>query len=253
MLSALAGATTLLFIFAGFCVGLRLLWMGRQTKGVAELSLGAGLFLIVGVGLPMQMAGRAIADAGGDLLVARWVVSFSTIAMNLGWAAVWLFTWRVFRPESKPTRAIVFLAFGALGVLCGLAIVAGVTGRGVEAHEALGRTLATVALAQALYVWTSIESFTWWRRVRKRVAVGLADPVVANRFLLWGIVGGLSFLSLLSPLVFTAAGMDYQESDAGRLLTAVSGLGTSVALWLAFMPPEAYLQRLRRADAATAG
>ncbi len=255
MLDALAGATTLLFIIAGFCVGLRLLWMGRASKGVAELSLGAGLFLIVGLGLPMQLLGIAVGEGqlGSDPALALWLLPISTVLMNMGWAAIFVFTWRVFRPDSMTTRAIVFVAFGVLLLLCGMAISASVKGVGVRAEEAIGRTLATVLLAQALYLWTTVESLTWWRRMGRRVALGLADPVVANRFLLWGLVGALSFVSLLAPLVFTSAGMDYNESAGGRLLTAVSGLGCAVCLWLAFMPPEAYLRRLRAGALAQTG
>ena len=55
--------------------------------------------------------------------------------------------------------------------------------------HALDVVLLVDLLAQALYLWTSVESLTWWRRMHRRVALGLADPVVANRFFLWGVLG----------------------------------------------------------------
>lgn len=246
MLATLAGGTTLLFMVAGFCVGLRLIWMGRRTRGLPEITLGVGLFLIVGVGLPMQITALAMAArAGGPTTWADALTSASVIAMNAGWAGVWIFTWRVFRPDSKLARAGVHLAFAALFALSAAAVHAGFEGMVGRSAASQGRTLATVLLAEVLYVWTMIEAFGYWRRMKKRVALGLADPVVANRFLLWGLLGLFSFVSLIAPLGFTLAGMNYQDSDAGRLVTAISGLGCAVALWLAFMPPRAYVDRVR--------
>jgi hypothetical protein len=42
-----------------------------------------------------------------------------------------------------------------------------------------GRTAAALGIA--------FESFRYWRMLRRRLRLGLADPVVTNRFLLWGI------------------------------------------------------------------
>src|SRR5262249_16178730 len=35
-------------------------------------------------------------------------------------------------------------------------------------------------------VWMSVESFRYGAMLRRRLRLGLADPLVANRFLLWG-------------------------------------------------------------------
>ena len=39
-------------------------------------------------------------------------------------------------------------------------------------------------------LWGSLEALSYWRRMQKRTAIGLADPAVTNRFLLWGIGAG---------------------------------------------------------------
>lgn len=247
MLDLLAASTTLLFVLAGFCVGLRLLWMARSTGGLPETSLGLGLFLIVGLGLPLQLAGLAIEAGGGSGGAPHGLAAASAVLMNAGWAAVWVFTWKVFRPGSALARTGVYASFAVLLVLSGLAVGAAASGDGASIGHHPARTLATVLLAQVLYVWTAAESLAYWRRMRKRVALGLADPVVANRFLLWAWVALLSFASLLAPLVLTLMGASYQTSAVGRLVTAVSGIGCAVALSLAFLPPDAYLRRLRAA------
>ncbi|MBW2692671.1 MAG: hypothetical protein JRE57_08555 [Deltaproteobacteria bacterium] len=37
--------------------------------------------------------------------------------------------------------------------------------------------------------WVGVEGFIEYPKARKRVQMGLCDPLVCNRFLLWGITG----------------------------------------------------------------
>jgi hypothetical protein len=104
---------------------------------------------------------------------------------------------------------------------------------------------ATLLVALASYVWTAFESLRYWSLLRRRLALGLADPVVTNRFLLWGLVGVFSFLSVVGPTLAALAGVDSGESAFMRLTTALAGLVCSAALLLAFTPPEAYTRWLR--------
>ncbi len=81
----------------------------------------------------------------------------------------------------------------------------------------------------------------------KRVAVGLADPIVANRFLLFALVMGFSFVSAGVPTIASMLGVDAVRSPPVLIASAVTGVLCSGSLWLAFLPPMFYVQRLRTA------
>jgi len=252
MLNAMLIVATTLFVASGFVVGLRILWLARETRGLPELCFGAGLFLIVGVGMPVQLIARVgVLDDPTDTL-SRFLMALSGVLMNAGWAAIWIFTWRVFRPTSMAARAAVVVALLTLSALAVVNLVGVFQAGEAGGVDVLTRTLITVFLAQFLYVWTGVESFRYWQLMNRRVSLGLADPVVANRFMLWAIVSGFSFLSLLAPLGFALAGLDYQQSVEGRIFTAIAGTSCAASLWLAFNPPARYVDWVRRTSAVAA-
>jgi hypothetical protein len=244
--ASLALVATLLFIAASFAIGLRLLVMASRTRGLPEFTLGLALFLIVGLGYPITLAGRALLLDGSAELTARALLPLGGVMMNVGWAAVWVFTWRVFRPEATWARA---LASGAIAALLLFAGVSAARALVVEDSRLLVRphtaSTGTLLVALASYVWTAAESLRYRALLRRREALGLADPVVTNRFLLWGVVGIFSFLSLVGPTVAAIAGVDTTENALVRLTTAVAGMACSTALLLAFTPPRAYVRWLR--------
>ena len=60
----------------------------------------------------------------------------------------------------------------------------------------LGRTMAIFGVA--------FESFRYWRMLRRRLRLGLADPVVTNRFLLWAVWAACSTLNFVADLASRA-------------------------------------------------
>jgi hypothetical protein len=246
VLATLALAATLLFIGVAFVVGLRLLAMAGRSRGLPELTLGLALFLIVGVGYPVTLAARVVLLDDSPGLAGRLLLPLGSTLMNVGWAAIWVFTWRVFRPEATWARV---LASGAIAALLLLAGVSGSRAIAVEDASVLVRPhvsgTLTLLLALASYVWTAAESLRYWALLRRRLALGLADPVVTNRFLLWGLVAVFSFLSLVGPTLGAIAGIDTTENPLMRLTTAVAGLVCSAALALAFLPPASYVRWVR--------
>jgi hypothetical protein len=248
MIPALSFVFTLAFIAVGFAVGLRLLALWRRTRGLAEFTLGLGLFMIVGLGYPIVLAGYVLAESSFGP-GARALMIVSSALMNVGWMGVWVFTWRVFRPDSMLAR----LAAGA--AIAGLALVLVLRARDTllapdlaSLHVVGIGTLGTPLLALGSYVWTAVEAFRYSALLRKRAAVGLGDPVVANRFTLWGCVGVFSMLSLMPSIVRQLQGFAGLEPMA-QLLSALAGLGCAISLYLAFLPPQAYVAWLKRGSA----
>ncbi|MCP5056291.1 MAG: hypothetical protein GY937_06135 [bacterium] len=85
--------------------------------------------------------------------------------------------------------------------------------------------------------------------MRKRVALGLAEPLVANRFLLWAIASLCTVASVWT--VNAPVFLGYEPGSAGEisarsismLVTSAFGIATICAYWLTFFPPAWYRAR----------
>lgn len=89
------------------------------------------------------------------------------------------------------------------------------------------------------YAWATAESLLYRAQLVRRARLGLGDPVVANRLLLWATTeAGAALISVLYATL-RLVGLD----DDGHGVTSIASLlvllcaGSS---WLAFFPPAAY-------------
>ena len=242
----LAAVSTALFMLISATVGLRLLWLARRTRALPEFALGFGLFIIVAVGYPLSLWARTHLDSHPDL--ARTLVAVSVVPMSLGFSAVWIFTWRVFRPASPLASALTLAALATMVGIAGGAIHHALTMPDIRALDYGDlRFVGTALMAMAAYIWAACESFRYYGAMKKRVALDLADPIVTNRFLLFGLVMCFSFVSTGIPACSSLLGVDTVRSPAVLASAAFTGVGCSASLWLAFVPPRAYLRSLRAA------
>jgi hypothetical protein len=171
--------------------------------------------------------------------------------LGFGWSWLWVFTWATFRPDAALARAVSLAAIAASAFFSGWRIVR------IAGEEAASLRLPSLdglgpqVLALAVYLWTSVESFRYWAMLKKRVRLGLADPTVANGFLLWGLMGVFSFASLVVPIA-SAFHRSPEMLSLSRLAVGITGTVCSTVLYLAFLPPKAYLDWVRRAPAPAA-
>ncbi len=95
-----------------------------------------------------------------------------------------------------------------------------------------------------IFTWSGLEALACYRGMRKRLELGLADAVVADRVRLWAIAiltaAGISLASLTLELMGIQAG----ASTNGALIVGPFGLVAAGSLWLACLPPRAYLRRV---------
>jgi hypothetical protein len=95
--------------------------------------------------------------------------------------------------------------------------------------------------------WLCWEALLSRQGAQKRVGLGLCEPVVANRYLLLALFGGLQFLACLADLSFAA---DISTSQTASLVSNVLLGGSEIAsvavLWLAFFPPRFYSNWITR-------
>lgn len=215
----------------GWVVSIRLLRLAGRTHELPELVLGASMLLAIGLGYPLLVASAATAS-----VVLRFA---GALSVDMGFLLVATFTWRVFR--TADTWAAACVAALALGLLVQLGLV-------VSHQEAAG--VVQMMLACAVYGWTALEASIHARMHQRRIALGIGDPVVANRLWLWCLMGATSVFAALLNAFTILFGIMPLENPAVLIVTTTSGLVQATTLLLALAPPAAYLGWLARQRAA---
>lgn len=245
-LAALGGGA---FVVVSLVVGGRLLLLARRTRQFPELAMGGALFLMGGIGYPAIAIARGA--EGLDPGVRSAIAGLSLVCQAIGIAGLGTFTARVFRAD----QPIATWAAWALGLLALGTVVAAGVGSGFQgAVENTGAAMrGNEALAGIVLGWCTFESFLYHSKLKRRVKLGLASAVVANRIRLWGI--GSAFAMLLNWISQLAAwnGIDVATSALGAGLIGVLGPIAAGSVWLAFFPPASYVRRIERAAEATNG
>jgi hypothetical protein len=93
----------------------------------------------------------------------------------------------------------------------------------------------------APFIWLAVESLCAYSRSRRRVRIGLGDPLVSNRFLLIGIYGALASSTYA---VFLWMYIEFERHEVwsdplGAILGTVEVISL-VALWISFAAPAFY-------------
>jgi hypothetical protein len=118
---------------------------------------------------------------------------------------------------------------------------------------------------QAGLVWMAVEAFRYRGLLKRRLRLGLADPLVANRFLLWGVWASIvALMGASDPLArvwyFAITGSaTVWQPEVGRgivvvvmALTSALGLAAAASLFLTFFPTAAYRRWVASRDPAAA-
>jgi hypothetical protein len=224
----------------------RLIILARRTRAVPELVLGMALLLQVALGYPLSV----VAQLAGSYAI--FVTLAAGVFTNAGMGLIFVFTAKVFHDASRWAWALV----GAAGALLAVQVSGHVLSQATAATQAekleglLLWGAGSLALCGFAWGWTAFEALRFHAQLRKRAALGLADPVVANRMLLWGLMGVIAVFA-----VVVDTGLLYGGGTVGRevllpLVTALCGLAVSVCMILAFWPPAAYLAFLRGGSTA---
>ena len=243
-------------IFAGLSVGVLMLAAGvvagktlllwRRTRGTPELLLGLYITCATLLGYPLAIAMTLVpASEGWPVHVAAQVV------LSLGFTFLLLFTRRVFRPDAAWAAGLVGLAL--LGIVAAtLTYVIEVTGANPRPPGELVEMVAANCFPAAVaYFWTTFESLGYHRRMKLRMRLGLAEPVVVDRFLLWGIMTLAAGFALVVNIGALFAGSFMSAPVV--LVSSAMGMVHAVCLFLAFHPPDWYESWVVRRAAAEVG
>jgi hypothetical protein len=232
----------------GLIVGLRLLRLACRTGEWPERLIGGAFLAGSMFGYPTLVAAdrlRAVApDPALILFFAGWT--------GLVVAAVCLlaFWQRVYHPDWLAARRTFLVGSAFLVVsLFGLVLTHS-AGAQASASPWYLPGLVAQGTAYALNGWASAR---YWQMLRRRLSLGLVDPIVVNRILLWSTAAwAITLQYLYSTMVAVMTG---ESSVTGFGVALVSSLGLIAAgtILLAFFPPRFYLLWLERSPEQATG
>jgi hypothetical protein len=247
---------TVAFVLASALVSLRLIGLAARTRQRPELLLGLGILgtAVLGYGVLIAAAilrGGVATTANNDF--ERGLHALGGILHDTGVTMVLLFVRSVFRPHERWARALTAVALLALwGGHLGWELTNGYR----STLPGNGFWWLRYAVIWTYPLWTMVESYRYYALLRRRSALGLADPLVTNRFLLWGSA------ALGTALATWTASLPYLLIDRPETLvawgpliqvaTASFGVVTVTLYGLTFFAPAWYRRWIAQAGAQRA-
>jgi hypothetical protein len=244
ILAAIGGGA---FVLASLVVSLRLLALARRTRELPEFLIGLGLLLMGGIGYPLSTLARLSSD---DLGLQAALFACHGLLSLTGQSAVALFNWRVFRRDESWGRAF---ALGYIALMSTLVVWQTLSpGWRAFARAEQGPWTLLPALSLVVLGWAGAESLGYYAKLKKRLALGLAEAVTTDRLRLWAIAMLAAFTTSLLVQLLRLMGVKMTGEVTG-LIVGPLGVVSASAMWLAFLPPKRYVDRvLARAAAARA-
>lgn len=233
------------FFVSSLAIGVRLVWLARRNRGLPELLIGLGILGIGPAGFALMVAAMGFQHRPG---VAFVCLAAAQLAIAVGAMSAYVFNWTVFRRDAAWARAVI--------VVAALLFAASFFGRFAAGSYSLPMRLDFWTQVGSFnmivcLLWGSLESLRYYGIMRRRVRLGLADPLLTNRFLLWGLgIGSAGVGSLIANVVMIARGTAMVELDGLTLSNSLFGLASAVLMWIAFLPPAAYRRWIAERAAA---
>jgi hypothetical protein len=243
-----AGISYALSFVIATWVGLHLLRMATRTRKAPELGIGLTVFTL-GFGTAGMLGGELVA-AGGRIILGQLLAIGGLLLVATGTIGLYLAMRQVYRPGSAWATAGVALG----SILMIGAFVARLVEGGVPTPWDPTPANACFLLGRfAVYAWAAIESYHYFALLRRRLAIGIADPVVMLQILFWAIAATGIALSVSTITVGTfALGVRPATWPAGVGVVAFLSITSASAIWCAFMPPSWFPRLAERFDANAA-
>lgn len=235
---------TAAFVLMSAVVGVRLLMLWRRSRQAPELFLGLGILGTAVFGYGLLIASVVLHSAHPSTRSTSLEIALSGFGKTLhdaGVMMILLFVLRVFRPHERWARVL----FGLVGLALWGGCIGVIASGGLADVNLRGFFFwLEYAVIWTYPAWTAVESLAYYGRMRRRARLELADPLVTNRFLLWGVGALFTILAVWasSAPIFLAGSPERLAAWTPTLyvLTAGFGLVTIACYGLTFFPPEAY-------------
>lgn len=212
-------------------LGIHMLRAAHRHRVLPEAWIGL-FFLASAVGSETGLRGIVASDPTLALTLLYIGIPILTVAT----IAAYAFTYTVFRRGERWARAIVLA--GVLLALWGTWYqLSGPTGEA----DRTGLCWQFLIGRLACFAWGTYEAFRAYAMARRRFAFGLADPVVVNRFFLFGVWFAAMGVMPLTLALARILGGESAQLVASGIGPKIVGLVMITALVLTFFPPRRYL------------
>ena len=218
-------------------VGSRMLSLTWRTREFPEAAIGVHILVLM-LGYSVEFIGIEGADRLG--LFAVMLRGIGNLCYAIAIMVYLLFTWRVFRPTSVVAAVV---AWG-----CIFSLVVGWSGEVLTSHFDFGAARFAAPWFWLAFIprlvcmgWATGEALLEYRRARRRTRLGLSEPLVTNRFLLWALAAMSELLIYAAVMVGIVRGSpaDFLTGNTALFVSAL-GMSAAVTILLAFLPPRAY-------------
>jgi hypothetical protein len=241
-----AGLSVCALVLVALFIATKTFALWRRTRGLPEFLLAGMLTCATVFGYPTAIVASRVSAAQ---LPAAHVAT--QVTFTLGYACLLLFTLNVFRPHALWAKGLVALTLLSLMAISAV-YISEVLGEHPPSRPGMtGASVFTSIPIAVAYLWTMLESFAYYRRLRLQARLGLCDVVVANRVFLWGLM----CLAAGSAVIVSNGAMLIQGAllSAGIVLVcSLLGLVYAGSLFFAFHPPDWYRAWLERESPAQA-
>ena len=222
-------------------VGVVLLRLAARTHKRPELLMGLGLFCLG----PVSQLSNVLSGVGRLPIedVSLPIYAFAAGGSALGIGCIFLFVQTVFRPDAGWARSFTWLSLASLAASAAWNVHrVGSSAPGTPSEQVLfWPGLIVLAFFTLSFGWAAVEAGLYHQRAARQARIGLLEPVVVNRFLLWTLASASA--SLLGVFLMAVhlrgamVGLDLIPSVVIGVVSVVTGAG----MYLAFVPPQAYL------------
>ena len=233
-------------------VGVALLRLGLRTKQSPELLIASGLLLIGPISQPLTHL-SGVGRPGAEATIALFAAS--AVCVVVGLACMFFFTVRVFHRASVAAHVVAALGSLAVGVSYVGAVLAAASFDPVsDSGVATGNWSYGIQVPLLLcFGWPAWMALSHHLRLRRQLAIGLGDPVVSNRFLLFAIAMGAAFVMMVLTLGMALFGMNSGTHLLPRAVVSAGATINAATMYLAFVPPRSYLDWVRGPRKEAAG
>lgn len=219
-------------------VGGRLLFAAARSRRAPEAAIGASA-AFGALAVILSLTATSVLARDPD---ASWIWALGRIAQAIGIGALAVGCWRIYRPGDAWAAAVAAMACAGALTACALRTMLGSIP--APGQTGLGALLST-GVSIFIYGWATGESIRYHVQLKRRLALGLADPVVVHQFLLWAVSGSCALASTVTSAFFAfVLGRATSSVPSVFVAVQIALFCAAVSLWFAFFPPGFYRRRL---------
>ena len=248
------------FVFLMCWVTISIFRRYRETRYLPALLAATAFFVLGFIFAPLLGVGRAIMQLRPEIAgfagpgAATWMKVFSIVEGNVFVIGLFLFavfTRQVFRPGRA--TSLFFLIFIGIFLIGSSDLIFMFEDKPIAIAWLARLEIKIVFHIGAIlnWSWLTYESLLKWWIYRRQLREGKKlDPLVVNRFLLWGLAGVSYFIGALATLTFVP--YEAIQPFFPTVVLNICILAFAIFSYLSWSPPEWFKQIIREGETVQA-